>query len=278
MTSALLVQATLFIFGIRPPEWKIMLGLFSKKNNKHLVIQNLSNFSTGNMWSPFIRTELLPFYMVTTTSTSVWGYPQSLSPSFFLSWCLPFLLVSCNVAIFSMLWSLWLWLSLESFWALHCCAISGKNNVQVVLSDWPDPLPGYLSLHQVCHRLSLSFTVPVISLSLFWHLVTSQVCDKVTLKWTPNSLMDGRQGEEEVRIAILSLGMMMGKVDSVNDYWHGWFWFELLTFLCFPSAPGRWRMLAASCCHIHQVNSLLALPPGVLTLLSRSDKNDIKVC
>ena len=127
-------------------------------------------------------------------------------------------------------------------------------------------------------QVSLSFTVPVISLSLFWHLVTSQVCDKVTLKWTPNSLMDGRQGEEEVRIAILSLGMMMGKVDSVNDDWHGWFWFELLTFLGFPSAPGRWRMLAASCCHIHQVNSLLALPPGVLTLLSRSDKNDIKIC
>ena len=85
MTFALLVLATLFIFGIRPLEWKIMLGLFSKKTKKHLVIQNLSNFSTGNMWSPFIRTELLPFYMVTTTSTSVWGYPQSLSPSFFLS-------------------------------------------------------------------------------------------------------------------------------------------------------------------------------------------------
>ena len=175
MTSALLVLATLFIFGIRPLEWKIMLGLFSKKTNKHLVIQNLSNFSTGNMWSPFIRTELLPFYMVTTTSTSVWGYPQFLSPSFFLSWCLPFLLVSCHVAIFSMLWTLWLRLSLESFWALHCCAISGKNNVQVVLSDWPDPLPGYLSLHQVCDRLSLSFTVPVISLSLFWHLVSGHL-------------------------------------------------------------------------------------------------------
>ena len=70
------------------------------------MIQNLSNFSTGNMWSPFIRTELLPFYMVTTTSTSVWGYPQSLSPSFFLSWCLPFLLVSCHVAIFNMVWTL----------------------------------------------------------------------------------------------------------------------------------------------------------------------------
>ena len=128
-----------------------------------------------------------------------------------------------------------------------------------------------------CLFLSLSLWYLCLCFDI-WSVVTSQVCDKVTLKWTPNSLMDGRQGEEEVRIAILSLGMMMGKVDSVNDYWHGWFWFELLTFLGFPSAPGRWRMLAASCCHIHQVNSLLALPPGVLTLLSRSDKNDIKIC
>ena len=34
MTSALLVLATLFIFGIRPLEWKIMLGLLAKKTNK----------------------------------------------------------------------------------------------------------------------------------------------------------------------------------------------------------------------------------------------------
>lgn len=44
----------------------------------------------------------------------------------------------------------------------------GKNNVQVVQSDWCDPQPGYLSLHQIGNY--------------------------VVLKWTPNSLMDGGTG------------------------------------------------------------------------------------
>jgi len=44
----------------------------------------------------------------------------------------------------------------------------GKNNVQVVQSDWSDPQPGYLSLHQMG--------------------------DYVVVKWTPNSLMDGGTG------------------------------------------------------------------------------------
>jgi len=44
----------------------------------------------------------------------------------------------------------------------------GKNNVQVAQSEWSDPQPGYLSLHQTGQH--------------------------VILKWTPNSLMDGGTG------------------------------------------------------------------------------------
>ena len=50
-----------------------------------------------------------------------------------------------------------------------------------------------------------------------------QVCDKVTLKWTPNSLMDRRQGEEEVRIFVFNLKMViMTIIIQVREGEVGW--------------------------------------------------------
>ena len=90
---------------------------------------------------------------------------------------------------------------------------SGKNNVSVFHSEWPQPQLGYLSLHQVrtfkfkfeeievtvydgtCSYViieSMSTTFPrgsrVIKLKLSF--LFTQMGSTVLLKWTPNGLMD----------------------------------------------------------------------------------------